>query len=417
MKAKRITQVIVSLLLFIGGLNAQEVYVAGSIRNAQSKYTAGYWKNGTFTSLGEGVNHSYARSVFVSGEDVYVGGFESNGTKDVAKYWKNGTVTEYSDGIADNAAIRSVVVDGSDVYLAGNDKINNVRVAVYWKNGVRYTLGSRYSMAQSIFVSGDDIYIAGFENNTSSPAKSEAKYWKNGTEVILTGNEAESDLYAYSIYVVGEDVYVAGYEYTSAGLNIPKYWKNGVATNLSEGTNAAKTQVTAQSIFVSGEDVYVSGCESATARAKYWKNGAEVILGVEGITSFANSIYIHNADVYIAGFEGSKAKYWKNDVATILSNDVSSAYSIMVVGGASGMNSEKQNSIEVLYNYSLGTVVVKGTEGKSSATIYDITGKQLLSKTILNSSDNTISASGLSSGIYVAKVVTDDGIFNIKFKK
>jgi len=47
--------------------------------------------------------------VYVFGTDVYVAGFENNGTKDVAKVWKNGVATSLTDG-TNWATARSIFV-------------------------------------------------------------------------------------------------------------------------------------------------------------------------------------------------------------------------------------------------------------------------------------------------------------------
>src|SRR5258708_2900109 len=58
---------------------ATDVYVAGSEYNG-AKDTAKVWKNGVATSLTNGVNNAEGYSVYVSGTDVYVSGYEDNGT-------------------------------------------------------------------------------------------------------------------------------------------------------------------------------------------------------------------------------------------------------------------------------------------------------------------------------------------------
>ena len=66
--------------------------MAGDENNGHS--VAKYWKEGTAISLTEsltdGSNSAVANAISVVGTDVYVAGFEANGTKSIAKYWKNG---------------------------------------------------------------------------------------------------------------------------------------------------------------------------------------------------------------------------------------------------------------------------------------------------------------------------------------
>lgn len=344
MKIKIFTVLLTTCLVInTVSLCARDVYVAGAKKNA-TVFVAGYWKNGSFTTLGGGTYTSYGQSVFVSGNNVYIGGYENNvNGKTVAKCWLNGVETSYSNG-SYNASIKSVYVKGSDVFFAGYDGSASIsRVAKYWKNGIGTILGTRYSSALSVFISGSDVYVAGSENDTQSPAKSQAKYWKNGVAVILSG-ESTSNLYATSIYVVSDDVYVAGYEITSGGINIPKYWKNGVPINLTMGTT--NTENSATSIYVSENNIYVSGYENTNFVAKCWNNGSASILTSTGFTKTkAKAVFVHDNNVYVAGWGatgaiGSMAVYWKDGVATLLETTAADALAIMVVDNPVSISSE-----------------------------------------------------------------------------
>ena len=83
--------------------------------------------------------------------DVYIAGFENNGTKDVAKIWKNGVVTALTDGTNDAAAI-SVFVLGTDVYVSGWESNGTKKIAKIWKNGIATVLtnGTNDAQANSI---------------------------------------------------------------------------------------------------------------------------------------------------------------------------------------------------------------------------------------------------------------------------
>src|SRR4029077_18006114 len=59
---------------------------------------------------------------------VFVAGYESNGTVNVAKYWIDGHEIRLSDGTND-AMANSIFVSNNDVFIAGSDN-----GAVYWKN-------------------------------------------------------------------------------------------------------------------------------------------------------------------------------------------------------------------------------------------------------------------------------------------
>ena len=86
-----------------------DVYVAGNEKLPASYTVAKTWKNGVATNLTSGPNNGITYSVFVFVSDVYVAGWENNGTKDVAKLWKNGTATLLTTG-ANNAYATSVFV-------------------------------------------------------------------------------------------------------------------------------------------------------------------------------------------------------------------------------------------------------------------------------------------------------------------
>ncbi len=177
-----------------------------------------------------------AYSVFVSGSDVYVAGWDG----EHAVYWKNGIVTSLTDGFDGMAAANSIFVSGSDVYVAGDvypeDKMVN---ATYWKNGIATDLSEGvggWSGAKSIFVTGSNVHVAGWS------ILDDTQYWKNGNRTSLNDDDDETGG-GSSIFVSGSDVYIAGHE-----GNVAKYWKNNIPVNLTDGESLAR----ANSIFVRG---------------------------------------------------------------------------------------------------------------------------------------------------------------------
>ena len=275
-------------------VSGNDVYVAGIVISGVldtfsiGSYTyAAYWKNDSLVTLTDGSTAAWTNSIFVSGtqneagtqNDVYVAGFEIR-NRNIPEYWKNGNLVILSDKTLPGSTT-GIYVSGNDVYVAGDEQM-----AEYWKNGSRLVLNtSLHSSAWSIFVSVNDVYLAGSVFNGTNYI---AEYWKNGSPVILSQNANNAE--ATSIFVSGTDFYVAGNE-NDGNQNIAKYWKNGSPVNLTDGTKEAH----ATSVFVFGNDVYVAGSENDgpnVTLAKYWKNGSPVILPTSGKTGGASGIFV-----------------------------------------------------------------------------------------------------------------------------
>jgi hypothetical protein len=296
-----------------------DIYVAGDENGLVL-----YWKNGKAIPIENRPSYYSATAIAVDGSNIgaAVTRTELRWDHFSSKYWKNGQEVK----LGTYSGATSIALSGSDVYVAGwewegsatSEYATSAAIAKYWKNGqpVALTNGTKEAYANSIAIADNDVYVAGHEGNV-------AKYWKNGQTVLLTNGINQA--FAASIAVVGSDVYVAGSE-----GGIAKYWKNGVAVLLSQGN--------ATSIAVAGNNVYVAGYEGDyySYKAKYWKNGQEIVLTNGSTPEIASSIAVHKDDVYIAGTEyyfntgGRVAKYWKNGQAVLLSND-GVANSIVVV--------------------------------------------------------------------------------------
>jgi hypothetical protein len=261
------------------------VYVSGySGASVTATTTLGtYWKNGVPVNI---PNVAGLGPVATSGADVYI--------LAGATYWKNGVPLS----IPNEMFTHTIVVQGSDVYVTG--KSSTAGGAIYWKNGVEVNLNTPNAYTMGLAVSGNDVYVAGAEND-------KAVYWKNGQVVNLP----DGGYMANAIAVSGSDVYVGGN--SASGGDV--YWKNGVEMSL--GLHATVTSMT-----VSGNDVYfaggVSGTSGSLIKPVYWKNGQVVYL--TGSSNNASSIAVSGQDVYVAGGMNGYgyAVYWKNGVIDTL---------------------------------------------------------------------------------------------------
>ncbi len=208
---------------------------------------------------------------------------------------------------------------------------NNYRAA-YWRDGTPTTISTSLSEINDMVVIGSDIYAVGYEY--SAPGTSfYPVYWKNGIAVTTTGATAGTTF--TGVAVSGPDVYICGYQQKNSLGGIAKYWKNGQDFVLDVSEIA-----TATDIQIYGGDVYISG--NVSSKALYWKNGSLNLLpgGTE-----ASVLSVVGTDVYVAGTQlgisGGSAKFWKNSVATTLSqpdndhdkSEYETAYSMHVFNG------------------------------------------------------------------------------------
>jgi hypothetical protein len=316
---------------------------------------------------------------------VFVAGTESNGEHSIAKCWIDGQEITLSDGTHD-ASANSVFVAGDDVYIAGNDA-----GPVYWKNFIEIRLPLKSnpanvvfnSNANSVYVSGNKVYIAG--NDSSS-----AVYWKDGKEIVLNITTAQGN-YPYatasSVFVSGNDVYVAG-----THLYFAVYWKNGVEVYLTSSDIVFNGGETANSISGSGGNVYIVGDGDITGAIsrlpRYWKNGVQEIFPSQSSFDFpsTNSVFASGNNVYVSGQAFSfpyflySAVYWTNGNETVLSSDGINSYttsSIYVKGkdvyvsGAEETNQEGTDHQNFAVYWKNGTEV-KLTDGTSYASTKSI---------------------------------------------
>ncbi|WP_271766686.1 Kelch repeat-containing protein [Aquimarina algiphila] len=308
-----------------------DVYVVGTIHDGIS-YKATLWKNGEATTLSImnivsplSKNHSsFATAVFVINNDVYVvGNVQSDSENTVAALWKNGVVTALTDGTY-TAKANAVFVIENDVYVAGTEMgVTNKFIAKLWKNG-KATILVNNSVATSVVVCNNDVYVAGHMSNGT---KRTAKLWKNNKEVILleTDHTVANDVYVYE-----NDVYVIGTR--SNDTNIATLWKNGIAIPLATGENTSF----ANALFVLNDDVYVVGKEIDSKKnymAKLWKNGeAFRLFGGND----AQSVYVFKNTIYVAGCEithngtFSMATLWEDNKKITLSEKRSQVYDVFV---------------------------------------------------------------------------------------
>lgn len=187
------------------GSNTEDSYAQSVFVNGTDVYICGYkniigggqavviWKNGIATDLVTSPTISYGNTnLYISGNDVYVACYEYDfpNTEQI-RLWKNGTPVSFPVSTL-GAVPQCLFVDGADVYIGGWERegtpFNNYLVARYWKNGAPVTLSTGTSgtnAVRSIYVDGTDLYVAGTVGSSFAPIT--PIVWKNGTVYPLTG--------------------------------------------------------------------------------------------------------------------------------------------------------------------------------------------------------------------------------------
>lgn len=134
-----------------------------------------YWKNGSLVPLnydgsrpGDPIRSARAYAIAVSGNDVYVGGYQlwlsyTSGTLPMGVCWKNGfSLDRDSMSLLDSYEMNSIALSNNELYMAGWENVIN---ASYWKNDNHIALSPPYSSsglniratASSVAVSGNDV--------------------------------------------------------------------------------------------------------------------------------------------------------------------------------------------------------------------------------------------------------------------
>lgn len=173
-----------------------------------------------------------------------------------------------------------------------------------------------YTTAESIFVSNNDVYVAGHEwiwDGQHGPNR--AKYWKNGKPIYLADQSYNS--LAYDIFCTSNDVYVAYVE-----DNYLKCVKNDVDQNIY--IHYASNQKV--NFVVYNNDIYFTGIDYNQNVGKIWINNTDTKLKCDDSCSVAPySISISNGNIYVLGQIWGKSStgilaYWKNNVPVELTD-------------------------------------------------------------------------------------------------
>jgi hypothetical protein len=310
--------------VFVGGEDVLDTMTSGVKLptvwiNGEAKYLN--------TNDGE-LAHNYLKDVVSNDGHFYSTGYANTTNGWVAKVWRDKEeINSFAEPNA-NYNGNAITVSNGDIYVAAvkADLITERQLALVIKNSTVTVLNSSANTsahALSIAVSGNDVYVGGWEDNN-------ARLWKNGSIIELPNSQSYR---INSIAVVGSDVYALGECNCWDGARV-RYWKNGVSSDLSSESEIAF----GYGLAVSGTDVYVAGADYVGDkwRAKFWKNTLGTTLTPEGSNGWARDIVLHGSTVYVAGEQLSSnlvfryAMLWTDGEATRLGTRRSSAFAVAI---------------------------------------------------------------------------------------
>jgi hypothetical protein len=281
------------------------------------------YKDGVPNVINANNNSLWVIDFTVYNSDVYVLAqqISSTGTDDF-QIFKNG-VSIQSLGNGRPYFPTGIAMVNQDIRVVGLKIANNLQGLSLWGNGVWSDITTSNLKVQNprITVIGSDVYLTGqqetFPNNTGW---SIAKYWKNGSEVVLGDSVSQS--MSNGIAVSGSEVLVAGHRFST-----PCYWKNKSITYLAN-PNGNDYGLGISAAF-NANDIYIAGffrTAPSKEQAVYWKNGNLVQLTTDQFKASANDMKIKDNNLYFVGYSQQAsssnkiAMFWKNNTPTVLNN-------------------------------------------------------------------------------------------------
>lgn len=277
------------------------VYVAGNTGYTFNAGPAVCWEDGIQHVLDPDAFET-ARAACVIGNDVYYGGCNAN---EQPVIWKNGVAQKMSEG---NGRVSGLTTAGGKLYACGTVD----QKPVYWVDGQIHYLDEDPSASSdytttAITVSGGNIYVSGYLGNEYNSAKG-AYLWKNGSLQKLSTKASK----ACDVCVYNNTVYVVGSEsYTSGGIQKSVMWVNGAIRDIQVTTNNGLGSEASAVAIKDGKPYIVLKGFVGGAYDGYWKGFAWYNETVTVLPNCSNptDVFIHNNDIYIAGYNDSFTSY------------------------------------------------------------------------------------------------------------
>ena len=263
------------------------IYAGGYCVNTSGVDVAGYWVNGIWNALsnpfGEGCN-ARVNALVLSGSTLYAGGYcmsssGANGQK-VPGYWVNGVWNALSNGVASgkDAIVKTLTLLNGTVYAAGYCKSSaGIKEAGYWM-GTSGTwkaivpLDGYNSEINGIAASASEVYGVGYTYNGSIKCPvlwhiTQNTFTPYGDSTIINGLNYGINEVLTSIAIVGNTIYAGGYKGTDNSITQNAIPPQGIVFQYDVTQNTAENWTLNENdksyvyaIAATGSNVYSTGC-------------------------------------------------------------------------------------------------------------------------------------------------------------
>lgn len=233
-------------------------------------------------------------------------------------YWSGSGEGYVSSPVSQPNHAYSLYIAGNDTYIAGyENSATNMQYyerATVWKNGnILYQEEETNSVLTDILVSGSDVYSVGEMNSVPY-------LWKNGTRISLPRGTYTNSSRAQSLGMSDGNLYIMGYEYHELTGSTWKhktfFWKNQELMNIDiDGMGICMS--------VQGDKIYC--LFEKDDEAYLYKDGEIISTGLSPKTGFAGphfkTMFVSGEDIYIVGRQNEVAKIWKNGTVSTLGSE------------------------------------------------------------------------------------------------
>lgn len=194
------------------------------VSNAATNYAEAY-------SIHSKTINNFTRTSIAGNVSVYENGVSQKRAFFFGNQFSNPALNILSDGRAPGYGYACFINDNGFTYTAGS---YDGRPTLWFEGGSNITLSNNLGTAYGVFVSGyTQVYVVG---NESVNGKFVARLWAGdyqaGSLQPVTLGDGQYQSGATGVQVIDGNTFVCGNEYDGAGKNFAKYWKNGTAVIL-----------------------------------------------------------------------------------------------------------------------------------------------------------------------------------------